>query len=155
MNKKAKNDKPRKKPNADIKRFLDKELKHNDFSDQVGFNFYDTIFENHYCDKQLIESLSKKATEMSIYKTIKNNEHFQRHTDKLIKRMTQDILVAVKELKKETERNKIWKEKERIENEKKYEKIKRENAEKAIFAASLTSTQKKAIKRLHGIDANK
>jgi hypothetical protein len=158
--------KPRKKPNTDIQRFLDKELKHSDFLNFDYGDFFEAMYENDYLDEQLIESLSKKATEISIYKALKNNKHFQKHIEKLMKCMAQNALGSIKKLKRETERNKIWEEKERIRNEKraektriqeekKYEKIKRENAQKAIFAASLTSTQKKAMKKFHGIDINK
>ena len=158
--------KPRKNPNTDIQRLIDRV-----FNSEYGKYMFDDVYcdfreiDELYNDEELISSLSKKATEISTYKAIKNNKNFQAELDKLIKNMAQDALLYVKDAKKQIEQNKKYEEKQRIQYEKyaeklkaieakQAEKVKKEKAQLAIFTEGLTSSQKRGIKKFFKVDVD-
>jgi predicted ATP-grasp superfamily ATP-dependent carboligase len=108
----------------------------------IGRDIADAMYEDDYIDEKLIESLSKKATKVStMHMEFKNNKHFQKQIKKLMKVMSRDSIISIKRLKNQREKDK-----------KRREAITINNAEKAIFAAGLTSEQKKALKKFLKVD---
>jgi hypothetical protein len=126
--------------------------------EEIGFS--DILTENE------LDSISKVMTEVGIFNAVKNNKRFQKVVDKVVANLTQEIMVSLREAKKQRESDRKYEEKERIKQEEyaakqkkmieeQAESIKKQNAQLAVLSEGLTAAQKKALKKFYNVDMSK
>ena len=122
------------------------------------FGFEDFGYDGTLTEEE-VESLEKKLTEVAVFKAIKKNKKFQKSVDRLVSELTSGLLYSVKDAKRSFEQDKKYQEQlkkqeaERLARQQQAEeKVKKDNAQRAIFLEGLTAKQKKAIKKFYNLD---
>jgi hypothetical protein len=165
-----KNPQKKQKNKTKIEQFVDKAFnviakkRYAEICAEYSFRFIDE-YDDFLVDEDEINDICKNITETAVFNAIKKNKIFQKHIDGCISYLVSDLIINTKEIAKHIEQEKIYIEKNRIQQEKQaakqkaekaklVEKLKKSAAQKAILAEGMTKTQKSALKKLYNIDIN-